>query len=134
MRSRRGYALQHVLVAVAVAAALAAGWAPAFRVALLSSARGASRAEARALANAAWAHARIALERGADPRLRDQDFLNGRASIELKGDRERQTVRVNARVSRHGDWIHSRLEIVLRIDGSGNSRRVIVLKRTELGA
>ncbi len=134
MKSRRAYAIHHVFAAVAVAAALAAGWAPAFQAAFLNSARGVDRARVRAVANSAWAMARARLERGKDPTQKEQVVLDGRASIGLRRESGRLRLEIDARAPAHGAWIHSRLEIELRLEGSGERRRVTVLSRRELGA
>jgi hypothetical protein len=54
--------------------------------------------------------------------------------VELERQGSRVLLRVNARTQRQGDWIHSRIEIELRVVASGSARSVVVLRRTELGA
>ncbi|MCO5171115.1 MAG: hypothetical protein M9894_32735 [Planctomycetes bacterium] len=128
MTRRRGFALVHVLVAIAMLSAAVVAWRAAFDARHAHAARGHDRARARAVAEAAWARARAALAAGRDPGVVATPTRDGVATVRVEPAGGARRVVVEATVRRRDvEAVHARL--VVDVDAG-----LRVLRREEGGA
>jgi len=84
MKRKRGSALYLVLAFFLVLSALAATWSASFGDLMRYSAPSTDRARARAVAEAAWARARLSLARGESPGRAESSLLGGRSAVRAR--------------------------------------------------